>query len=67
MKREKHKYLLFCLDWVILLAAYILALKVYSEFHLKVYPSVHTTIFTAEFPYVRPEVLWFVPYTGSSW
>jgi undecaprenyl-phosphate galactose phosphotransferase len=56
MKRRKHKSVLLFLDWIIVLAAYVLALKIHTP--------VHFDVFSREFPYLEPEILFFVAYSG---
>jgi undecaprenyl-phosphate galactose phosphotransferase len=55
MKRRRDKYVLAFLDWVIVVAAYVLALKLSS--------SEHFEILSSRFPYTRPEILFFVAYS----
>ena len=56
MKQRTHKRILAFLDWVVVLTSYVLALKVTS--------SVHFDVFAAGFPFVQPEILFFIAYTG---
>ena len=56
MKRRKHKYILLSLDWIIVVAAYALALKLHTPKHFE--------LLSASFPYFRSEILFFVAYSG---
>ena len=56
MKRRKHKYILLTLDWIIVVAAYALALKLHTPKHFE--------LLSASFPYFRSEILFFVAYSG---
>jgi undecaprenyl-phosphate galactose phosphotransferase len=56
LNRQKHKYVLFFLDWIIVVASYVLALKLHT--------SKHFDLFSETFPYLQPEVLFFVAYSG---
>jgi undecaprenyl-phosphate galactose phosphotransferase len=56
MKRRKHKYILLSLDWIIVVAAYALALKLHT--------SKQFDLLSSSYPYLRPEILFFVVYSG---
>ena len=56
MKRRKHKYVLLFLDWIIVLTAYVLALNVHT--------SKPFDVISRNFPYLPPEILFFVAYSG---
>jgi len=57
MKRQTHKYVLAFLDWVIVVTAYVLALKLHT--------SVHFDLLSEGFPYLQPEILFFIAYSGT--
>jgi len=56
MKRQKAKYTLFLLDWLIVQAAYVLALEIRASHPFD--------LVSGDFPYLHREVLFFL---GYSW
>ena len=56
MKRQTQKRILAFLDWTVVIAAYVVALKLPTDAHFDV--------FSSTFPYVQPEILSFVAYSG---
>jgi exopolysaccharide biosynthesis polyprenyl glycosylphosphotransferase len=56
MKAKTQKHILVFLDWSVLVAAYVLALKLNA--------TAHFDVLSASFPFVHPEILFFVVYSG---